>query len=153
MASCSFRLVHLTNPAGQPAVVSGTVGPQFQWTAHRSLTAAELKVVQGFPSDYDLLGNGKHELSYYGSVNSKTPLTHTVRLCETARIHAVGNSVVPLVAKAFLASSPAEQPARRPKRKRAPDTEEREWVDPWEQQAAKCRMIETFLSESRPFTV
>jgi len=107
VASCSFRLVHRTNAAGLPAAVSKTVGPQHEWSFLRNLTANELKVLQGFPADYDLLANGKHTLTFYESINSDTPKTATVRISETSRIHAVGNSVVPLVAKAFL--SPATE--------------------------------------------
>ena len=72
---------------------------------------------------------------------SKTPLTHFVRLSETARIHAVGNSVVPLVAKAFLT------PPRRSKRRRESDDEERLWADPWEESAAKRQLIADYASE------
>jgi site-specific DNA-cytosine methylase len=95
VASCSFRLVHQND---------GT-----SWSFLRNMTAEELKLVQGFPANYNLLGppaqsNARSKaavLTYYGEINSQTPLEKTVRISETSRIRAVGNSVVPLVAKAF----------------------------------------------------
>ena len=148
VASCSFRLVHRTNAAGLPAAVSKTVGPQHEWSFLRNLTANELKVLQGFPADYDLLANGKHTLTFYESINSETPKTTTVRVSETSRIHAVGNSVVPLVAKAFL--SPVERSRKRKREDETHKDDVKRQMKLFQMAEAACRAYEASLLLKQP---
>ena len=58
----------------------------------------------------------------------------------------LGNCVVPQMANYAMLTLAQALPSR-PRRKR--DNEEREWIDPWEQRAAKRLIVQAYFRETR----
>lgn len=75
------------------------------WVKWRSLKPSELAAIQGFPATYRIDDLSSIELEYYNDLALGTKMTSTVKLTRANQVRGIGNSVVPLIAKAILSST------------------------------------------------
>jgi site-specific DNA-cytosine methylase len=69
-----------------------------KWEKCRALTVDEMKRIQSFSADF-LVNADAHELEYYTDLVSTGVKRRTLRITESARVRAMGNSVCPFIAR------------------------------------------------------